>query len=140
MNGNCPKHLRNAWLTGCSALVLALAGCGGDDSRSETASAPQIEPAAASELASMSEDVARLVDEGSTCDAAHRADELYNEAHAEVESGTVPPELAPHLLENAETLRNELSCDEPPPPPEEDEEEESSNGKGNGKKKDGGDD
>ena len=137
MNGNCPNHLRNAWLTGCSALVLALAGCGGDGSRSETASAPQIEPAAAGELASMSEDVARLVDEGSTCDAAHRADELYNEAHAEVESGTVPPELAPHLLENAETLRNELSCDEPPP--EEDEEEEGGNGKGNGKKKDGDD-
>ena len=137
MNGNCPNHLRNAWLTGCSALVLALAGCGGDGSRSETGSAPQIEPSAASELASMSEDVARLVDEGSTCDAAHRADELYNEAHAEVESGTVPPELAPHLLENAETLRNELSCDEPPP--EEDEEEEGGNGKGNGKKKDGDD-
>jgi hypothetical protein len=140
VNGNFPKHLRNAWLTGCSALVLALAGCGGDDSGSDTASAPRIEPAAASELATMSEDVARLVDEGNTCDAAHRADELYNEANAEVESGTVPPELAPHLLENAEALRNEVNCETPPPPPDEEEEEEGGNGKGKGKKKDGGDD
>jgi hypothetical protein len=138
VNGNCPKHLRNASLTACSALVLALAGCGGDDSRPDNA--PRIDPAAASELASISDDVARLIDEGNTCDAAHRADDLFNEAQADVESGTVPPELAAHLLETAEALRNELSCEEPPPPPppaEDEDEEGNGRGKGNGKKKDG---
>jgi hypothetical protein len=140
VNGNCPKLLRNAWLTGCSALVLALAGCGGAETRDET---PRIDPAAASELAAASEEVAQLIEEGNVCDAAHRADELYAAAQERVQDGRVPSELAGQLLENAEALRNEVNCEaEPPPDDEEEGEDGQGNGKGkgrDGKKKDGDD-
>lgn len=119
MNGNCPKHLRNAWLTACSALILAFAGCGGEDTRGDDG--PRIDRATANELAAISEDVARLIDEGDTCGAAHRADDLYETAQAEVESGTVPRGLSSELVERAEALRDEVNC---PPPADEDDADE----------------
>jgi hypothetical protein len=120
VNDICRKHLRSAWLTACSALVLALAGCGGNgDARSDEG--PRIDTTVATELADASDEVARLIEEGKTCEAAQRADELLFEAQAEVDRGTVPPELAAPLLENAQALQNEVNCEEaapPPPPPE----------------------
>ncbi len=143
MNGNCPKHLRNAWLTACSALVLALAGCGGDE---PSDNAPRIDAAAASGLAERSDEIARLIEEGNVCDAAHVADELKTQAEAEVADGSVPPALADQVVSNAQALVDEVNCEEtpPPPPPPEDEDgdedggDDGNNGKGKGKdKKDG---
>jgi hypothetical protein len=124
VNDNSPRHLRNAWLTACSALVLALAGCGGDGDSSSDAG-PRIDSAVATQLADASDEVAQLIEEGKTCDAAQRADELLAAAQAEVDNGTVPPELAAPLLENAQALQNEINCDPPmpPPPPPETQEE-----------------
>jgi hypothetical protein len=140
VNGNCPKHLRNGWLTACSALVLALAGCGGDANGGDQG--PRIDGAAASELAAASDEVAQLIDDGDVCGAAHRADELFADAQAKVDEGSVPPELADQLLTNAEALRNEVNCEAPPPPPETGEGEGDDEGDGKGKKKgqDDGDD
>lgn len=137
MNGNCPKHLRNAWLTACSALVLALAGCGGEEPPD---GAQRIEAAAATQLADRADEIASLIDDGEVCTAAHKADELFAAAHDEVERGTVPPALASELTSKAEALRDEVNCDEPPPPPVTDEDdEEEGKGKGKGRKKDGDD-
>jgi hypothetical protein len=139
VNGNCRRHLRNAWLTACSAPVLALAGCGGDDNGGNQG--PRIDGAAASELAAASDEVARLIDEGDVCGAAHRADELFADAQARIDAGSVPPELADQLLTNAEALRNEVNCElspppPPPPPPTTDEDEgDDDEGNGRGKKK-----
>ena len=139
MNGSCPKPLRSAWLTACSALVLALAGCGGDEDRSDAG--PRIDPAAASELSAASDDVARLIDAGDVCGAAHRADDLFAAAQTDVDAGSVPPELAEELLENAEALRNEVNCEPAPPPPptttdeDDGDGDENGHGKGKGRKK-----
>ena len=142
MNGSCPKPLRSAWLTACSALVLALAGCGGDGDRSDAG--PRIDPAAASELSAASDEGARLIDAGDVCGGAHRADVLLNAARADVDAGSVPPELAEELLENAEALRNEVNCEPAPPPPpppptttdeDDGDGDENGHGKGKGRKK-----
>jgi hypothetical protein len=135
VNGNCPKHLRNAWLTACSALVLALAGCGGDEQPPN--GAPRIDSAAATQLAERSDEIATLIEAGDVCTAAHRADELLAAAAGEVEKGTVPSALASELTSEAEALRDEVNCEAPPPPPETDEDDEDKgNGKGKGRKKD----
>ena len=104
MNGNCPKHLRSAWLTACSALVLAVGGCGGEDSPPDNA--PRIDAAAATQLAERADEIATLVEDGEVCRAAHRADELFAAAQEEVANGTVPPELAAELTSKSEALRD----------------------------------
>jgi hypothetical protein len=134
VNGNCPKHLRNGWLTACSALVLALAGCGGEE---QPDNSPRIDAAAATQLADRSEEIARLLDEGKVCDAAHAADELNAQVEAEVADGSVPAALADELESNARALVDEVNCEEEPPPPTDTEEEEEGNGKGKGKGKGG---
>jgi hypothetical protein len=136
VNGNCPKHLRNVWLTACSALVLAVAGCGGEE---QPDNAPRIDGAAATQLADRSEEIARLLDEGKVCDAAHAADELKAQVEAEVADGSVPAGLADELESNAQALVDQVNCEAPPPPPTDTEEEEEGNGKGKGRDKDGDD-
>lgn len=118
MNGTFLKLWPNAWLTVCSALVLAVGGCGGDDGQRDPGR--QIDAAAASELADRSDQIARLLDEGDVCGAAREADLLRAQAQTEVDDGSVPGALATELVAKAEELRNELkvNCEpEPPPPP-----------------------
>ena len=120
MNGNFRKLSRNAWLTACSALLLA--GCGGDDPR--RAEGPVIDAPVASRLAAGSEEIAELIDQGDECTAAHRADELLAAVREEIDAGTVPQALAPELEANAQALQNEVNCEAPPQPEGEDEGEE----------------
>ena len=115
MNGTFPKLWPNAWLTVCSALALALGGCGGDGGQRNPG--PQIDGATASELADRSDEIARLLDEGNVCGAAHEADLLRAQAQAEVDDGSVPPALGAELVAKADDLVNEVNCAEPPPPP-----------------------
>jgi len=135
VNGTFPKLWPNAWLTVCSALALAAGGCGGDGG--QRSSGPRIESAAASELADRSDKIARLLDEGNVCAAAHEADELRAQAQAEIDEGSVPPALATELVAKADDLVDEVNCEpEPPPPPlEDDNDEGKGKGKGKGKKK-----
>jgi hypothetical protein len=123
VNAIFPKLSRNAWLTAFSAVVFALAGCGGGDGDARRDEA-RIEPTAAEALADASEEIALLIEEGKVCDAAHKADELLAAATAEIEKGTVPPALATELEANATALRDQVNCEAlPPPPPPPDEEE-----------------
>ncbi len=139
MNGTFPKLWPNAWLTVCSALALALGGCGGDSGQRDPG--PQIDGAAASELADRSDEIARLLDEGDVCGAAHEADLLRAQTQAEVDDGSVPRALGAELVSKAEDLVNEVNCDEPPPPPPPSEDEDDGDkGKGKGKDKKKGDD
>jgi hypothetical protein len=132
VNGTFPKLLPNGWLTVCSALALALGGCGGDGGQRDTG--PRIDGAAASELANRSDEIARLLDEGDVCTAAHEADRLRARAAAEVEEGNVPRELAAELVARAEDLRNEVNCEpEPPPPPPPSDDDDGDKGEGKGK-------
>lgn len=142
MNGTFPKPWPNAWLTVCSALALAVGGCGGDDPQRSTD--PRIDSAVASELADRSDEIARLLDEGDICGAAHKADDLRAQAQAEVDDGKVPQAFAAELVARAEDLRNEVNCDEtpppPPPPPSDDDDESKGNDKGKKKGQEEGDD
>ena len=134
MNGTFPKPSPNAWLTVCSALALTLGGCGGDGGQRDTG--PRIDDAAASELADRSDEIARLLDEGDVCRAAHEADRLRAQAEAEVEDGSVPRTLAAELVAKADDLRNEVNCEpEPPPPPPPSDDDDGDEGKGKGKDK-----
>jgi hypothetical protein len=136
VNGTFPKLWPNAWLTVCSALALALGGCGGDGGQRD--SRPQIDAAAASELADRSDEIARLLDEGDVCAAARQADELRDQALAEVDDGSVPRGLASELVAKADALRNEVNCEPegPPPPPPSDDDDDRDKGKGKEKGKD----
>jgi hypothetical protein len=107
---------RNVSLAASSAaLLLALAGCGGDDG--ERASGPRIDGPTADQLAETSERIADLVAEGDECGAAQEADRLYNDAQRAIAENRVPPALAADLEARAVELQNELSCDDVPPPP-----------------------
>jgi hypothetical protein len=138
VNATFPKRWPNAWLTVCSALALAVGGCGGNGGQRDPG--PQIDAPAASELADRSDEIARLIDEGDVCGAAHEADLLRAQAQAEVDDGSVPRTLGAELVAKADELVNEVNCDEPeppPPPPPPDDEDDGDKGKGKdkGKKK-----
>jgi hypothetical protein len=123
--------LPTASLTACSAalLIAALAGCGGSDEQASPQ--PRIEPAAAQQLASLSDEVAGLAGRDE-CAAAHRADDLYIAANDAAAQNRVPPELRQELIARATELRDELNCVQPPPPPPPDEDD---HDKGKGDKK-----
>ena len=134
MNGTFPKLSPNAWLTVCSALALALGGCGSDGGQRDPG--PQIDGAAAAELADRSDKIARLLDEGDVCSAAHEADLLRGQAQAEIDDGSVPGAFADELVGKADDLVNEVNCDEPPPPPSDEDDGDDEKGKGKKKGKD----
>jgi hypothetical protein len=139
VNGTFLKLWPNVWLTACSALALAVGGCGGDGGQRSTG--PRIDGAAASELADRGDKIARLIDEGDVCSAAHEADELRAQAQAEIDDGSVPRALAAELVAKADELVNELNCEPAPPqPPPPSDEDDGGKGKGKGKDKKKGDD
>jgi hypothetical protein len=139
VNGTFLKHWPNVWLTACSALALAVGGCGGDGGQRSTG--PRIDGAAASELADRGDTIARLIDEGDVCSAAHEADELRAQAQAEIDDGSVPRALAAELVAKTDELVNQVNCvPEPPPPPPPSDEDDGDKGKGQKGKKKGDDD
>jgi hypothetical protein len=95
-------------------VVLPLTGCGGEERARSDA---RIERAAATELATRSEEIARLLDAGETCDAARRADELRARTRARMADGSVPASLRAELMASVDALADELVCEAPPPPP-----------------------
>ena len=139
MNETFPKLWPSAWLTACSALALAVGGCGGDGEHRSTA--PRIQSAVAKKLAGRSDEIARLLDEGDVCGAARKADDLRAQAQAEIDDGSVPRAFASELVAKADDLVDEVNCEpELPPPPPEDDDERKDKAKDKNKKKQEGDD
>lgn len=115
------------WLA-AAGCALALAGCGGD---SETTSSEATIPAPiAEDLAAQSEEIANLLAEVRTCDAAHAADALSDSV--ERAAGRIPDALEAELDAVVAELVDNVNC----PQPEEEEEDDEENGKGKGKGKD----
>jgi outer membrane murein-binding lipoprotein Lpp len=109
---------RNAWLTVCSALVLA--GCGGSDNtftttqqRTTTTSVPTIQSAVAEQLAGQSDEIARRLDAGDPCGAAHAADRLRNELTAAINAGSIPALYLEDLSSSVNELQAQLACNPP---------------------------
>jgi hypothetical protein len=119
------------WLA-AAGCALALAGCGGG--AEQTSSEPVIPAPVADDLASQSEEVADLLAEVRTCDAAHAADALSDSV--ERAAGRIPNALETELRAVVAELVDNVNC----PQPEEEEDEENGNGKGKGKGQDKDDD
>lgn len=119
------------WLA-AAGCALALAGCGGGSE--QTSSEPVIPAPVADDLASQSEEVADLLAEVRTCDAAHAADALSDSV--ERTAGRIPNALETELRAVVAELVDNVNC----PQPEEEEGEENGNGKGKGKGQDKDDD
>ncbi|HEV2902458.1 MAG TPA: hypothetical protein VGW30_04270 [Gaiellaceae bacterium] len=108
----------------CSAvLAVALAGCGDQEGQTEPeASGPPIERPIATELADLSDEVARQLESGDPCGAAAAAARLREGVTAAINEGKVPEPY----LEDLSGLANEIEvqipeCVESPPPDEGDE-------------------
>jgi uncharacterized lipoprotein YmbA len=137
---------RNAWLTACSVVLLA--GCGGGSDNTftttqqrTTTSVPAIQSQVAEQLAGRSDEIARQLDAGDTCGAAHTADRLRTELTAAINAGAIPTLYLEDLSSSVNELQAQLQCN---PAADEDDD---GNGKGKGhdkekkrKKHDGGDD
>lgn len=126
---------RNVWLTACSVVVLA--GCGGGSDNTftttqrrttTTTTAPTIERAVADQLAGRSDEIARQLDAGDTCGAAHTADRLRNELTAAINAGAIPALYLEDLSSSVNELQAQLQCSPP-------ENENGDHGKGKGKKR-----
>jgi hypothetical protein len=122
-------------VSGRIATWLAAAGCalalGGSE---QTSSEPVIPAPVADDLASQSVELADLLAEVRTCDAAHAADALSDSV--ERAAGRIPNALETELRAVVAELVDNVNC----PQPEEEEDEENGNGKGKGKGQDKDDD
>jgi hypothetical protein len=121
-------------------LAVALAGCGGDDSRDSQASGPKIERATAEHLADLSDRVAGDLDRGDSCAASRAAAELRSAVTDAINTGKVPD----LYLEELSGVTNEIQAQAGECAPttqttedeDEDEDKHEDRGKKKGKKKD----
>jgi hypothetical protein len=129
-----------------SAALIALAGCGGEETQREAA--PTLPPALAERLARDADAVADRLDAGDPCAAVPVALRLRTRAIEAVNGPAVPAALKEELLSNAQAVydRAAQACSKarpapaPPPPAteaedEDDEDDENGNGRGKGKGK-----
>jgi hypothetical protein len=110
---------------GVALAALALGGCGSGSERA--APPPPLLPAPlAADLASRSDDVARLLASNDGCGALAAAKALQTEAITAINAGRVPARLQEPLSGAANDLTVRINCAPPPP-------EENHTGKGKGK-------
>ena len=117
-----------------AALSLLLAGCGGGQ--------PNVDSAAADELAQRADQVAEALEAGDGCLALERTAELQSATATARDDGRVTDTVAAEVLTAAQRIAQGTSC-EPPPEDEEDDDgrdgeadrddENEGNGRGRGK-------
>jgi hypothetical protein len=103
------------------AVGLALAGCGGGR-ESGRGDEPVLPAAVGEDLAARAATVARQLEAGDTCAAAHAADRLNDALRRAIADGDVPERLRVEIQPPVERLVNEVNCEEAPPPEEPEEE------------------
>jgi hypothetical protein len=117
------------------AVALALGGCGSGAQRAAPPP-PHLPAALASQLASRSDEVARLLSRNDACGALAAATDLQRKTVAAINSGRVPARLQEPLQSAANDLVFRIRCVPPPAPDEDDKGKNEGHGKGH----DGGDD
>ena len=100
-----------------SASLLAVTGCGGDDTESSGIPRPLAE-----QLATASEAVAERLESGNPCEALRLATRLEGTARTAIANERIPPALAGELLASIQDLERSVDCAPatpaaaPPPP------------------------
>jgi hypothetical protein len=109
---------------------LLLAGCGGDGAERRPAAAPTIQRPVARQLASRSDEVARLLEAGDDCAALAESNRLRAELTQAINRRLIPLRYRRDLSTTVKVIRGQIVCrpPAPPPPPKED------NGRKKGKK------
>ena len=90
------------------ALVLALAGCGGATSSTESSAIPS---SVAHRLAAQSESIAAAWEAGDHCGAAKQADDLKHAADEAIAAGEIPVAYQDDLEAAVVNLQNTANCD-----------------------------
>jgi hypothetical protein len=103
------KLMRPAVALAALALVLALAGCGGARSSTESSAIPS---SVANRLAAQSESIAAAWEAGDHCGAAKQADDLKHAADAAIAAGEIPAAYQDDLAAAVVNLQNTANCDE----------------------------
>jgi hypothetical protein len=107
-------------------------GCGGEAAERRTTAAPTIQRPVARQLASRSDEVARLLESGDGCGALAESNRLRDELTQAINRRLIPRRYRQDLSTAVKEIRGQIVCLPPPappapPPPDED----------NGKKKGG---
>ena len=110
------KRARGVELGVALAAALPLGGCGGGNERAAPPP-PRLPAPLAADLASQSDDVARLLESNDGCGALAAAKALQTEAIAAINAGRVPARLQEPLSGAANDLTARINC--APPPSEE---------------------
>jgi hypothetical protein len=95
-----------------SAGLLAIGGCGGQDSESSGIPAELAE-----RLAATSDGVAEQLESGNPCEALRLTGGLERAGQAAARSGQLPAPFAGELLTSIEDLRRSIECTPPPASP-----------------------
>jgi hypothetical protein len=95
---------------------LLLAGCGGDTAERHPTAAPPIQRPVARQLASRSEDVARLLERGDDCGALAASNRLRDELARAINRGLIPLRYRKDLSAAVTGIRGQIVCPPPAPP------------------------
>lgn len=95
-------------------MAIGVSGCG-DSEQTETTGRGGLDGGLAESLATKSDQVAELVDQGDECAAAHLADNIM--AEVEDNSREIPERVLAELEPAVGHLQGQVSCEEPAPPP-----------------------
>jgi hypothetical protein len=96
------------------ATLLAVSGCGSDDSRDQSQLLPT---ELGANLARQSDEVQETLEHGDGCTAKRQAVGLRNDAERSIGENRVPAELQQELRQRANDLVTSIDCVRPPPPP-----------------------
>jgi hypothetical protein len=96
---------------------LLLAGCGGDAAERRPTAAPTIQRPVARQLASRSDEVARLLEAGDNCGALAESERLRHELTQAIDRRLIPLRYRPDLSAAVKEIRGQIVCRPPQPPP-----------------------
>ena len=97
-----------------AATLLAVSGCGSDDSRDQSQQLPR---ELGANLARQSDEVQETLEQGYGCTAKLQARELRNDVERSIGENRVPAELQEELRQRANDLVASIDCVRRPPPP-----------------------
>jgi hypothetical protein len=109
-------------------------GCGGEAAERRTSAAPTIQRPVARQLASRSDEVARLLESGDDCGALAESNRLRDELTQAINRRLIPQRYRQDVSTAVEEIRGHIVCLPPPAPPPPDEDKGKKKGGKHGRK------